>query len=306
MRFKVWLEAIRAPFFTATIIPVSLGSIVAWYDITNFSWFKFWLVMLGALLIHVGTNLANDYFDHLSGCDAANPNPTPFSGGSRIIQRRLIPPKQILCVSLVSFFIGGSIGLYLNRLYPGNTILILGVIGIFLGFFYTARPFRIGYGSLGELSVGIGFGPLIVLGSYYVQAQSLPFRVFLISIPVGILIALVLFINEFPDYVADKSVGKKTLVVTLGKRKAATLYHIMLSSVYLILIALVLWRFLPPICLIALLSLPLALKAFFVSRKNFERISELLPANASTIALHFFVGIFLCAGFLLDKLVIAR
>ncbi|MFQ5951817.1 MAG: prenyltransferase, partial [Candidatus Omnitrophota bacterium] len=195
---KLWLKAIRVPFFTATIIPVALGSIIAWHGTNNFIWMKFALAMIGALLIHAGTNLANDYFDHISGCDEANLTPTPFSGGSRVIQEGLIAPKKILYISLAAFILGGSIGLYLNYLCAGNVILILGVIGIFLGIFYTARPLRIGYGSFGELVVGIGFGPLMVLGSYYVQAQTLPLQVLLTSIPVGILIALVLFINEFP------------------------------------------------------------------------------------------------------------
>ena len=218
---KLWLRAIRAPFFTATVIPVALGSVIAWYDADNFIWMRFWLAMFGALLIHTGVNLANDYFDHLAGCDEANPTPTPFSGGSRMIQEKLIAPKKILYVSLASFVFGGAIGLYLNYLCRGNIILVLGLCGVFLGFFYTAKPFRIGYGSFGELATGFGFGPLMVLGSYYVQAERLPFKVFLISIPVGLLIALVLFINEFPDYFADKSVGKRTMVVILGKRKAA-------------------------------------------------------------------------------------
>lgn len=301
MSIKTWLKAVRIPFSTATVIPVTLGSIIAWYDTDRFIWMRFFLAMLGALFIHIGTNLANDYFDHLSGCDKANPNPTPFSGGSRVIQEGLISPKEILHVSLASFILGGAIGLYLNYLCGGKAILILGIIGIFLGFFYTAKPFRIGYGSFGELAVGIGFGPLMVLGAYYVQAQNLPFKVFVISIPVGLLIALVLFINEFPDYQADKSVGKRTLVVILGKKKAVILYQILLAAVYLAIIALVIFKFLPVASLITFLGLPLALKAFAVSKKNYDNIYELLPANASTIALHSIVGLLLCIGFILDK-----
>jgi 1,4-dihydroxy-2-naphthoate octaprenyltransferase len=301
MNFKIWLKAMRIPFATATIIPVALGSIIAWHDTDKFIWMRFWLAMLGALLIHIGTNLANDYFDHLSGCDKANPNPTPFSGGSRVIQQGLIAPKKILYVSLIGFILGSVIGLYLNYLSGKNVILILGIIGVFLGFFYTAKPFRIGYGNLGELAVGVGFGPLMVMGSYYVQAQALPFRIFLISIPIGILIALVLFINEFPDYMADKTVGKRTLVVILGKKRSVILYHSLLAVTYLAIISLMMFKFLPLSCLIALLSLPLAFRAFVISKKNFDKIYELLPANASTIGLHSIIGLLLCIGFILDK-----
>ncbi len=301
-RLNIWLGAIRIPFSTATIIPVTLGAIIAWHDTGNFLWLRFWLALCGALLIHFGTNLANDYFDHLSGCDEANPNPTPFSGGSRVIQKGLLAPKKILSASLAAFILGGLVGLYLNYLSGQNVILILGIIGIFLGFFYTARPLRIGYGSLGELAVGIGFGPLMVLGSYYVQAGGLSFKAFLASIPVGILIALVLYINEFPDYIADKTVGKRTLVVILGKRRAVILYHSLLLTVYLFIMFLVIFKFIPPASLIVFLSLPLAFKAFATSKKNFDKIYELLPANALTIGLHSIIGLLLCVGFALDKI----
>lgn len=301
MTIKHWLKAIRAPFFTATIIPVSLGSVIAWHDTGNFVWIRFWLTMAGILFIHTGTNLSNDYFDHVSGCDEANFTPTPFSGGSRVIQQGLIAPKKILYVSLASFILGGIIGIYLNALCRGNLVLILGLIGVFLGFFYTAKPFSIGYGSLGELAVGAGFGPLVVMGSYYVQREVLSPRVFFISVPIGILIALVLFINEFPDYSADKSVRKRTLVVTLEKKRAIALYHILLLSVYFIIASLVMFRFLPLMSLIVFLSAPLAVKALAVSGKNFDKIYELLPANALTIGLHSAIGLLLSVGVLLDR-----
>lgn len=302
INFKLWLRAVRAPFFTATIIPVAIGAIAAWSNISAFSWFRFWLTMLGAILIHGGTNLANDYFDHLSGCDEGNPNPTPFSGGSRVIQDGLIAPRQVLYVSLAFLSIGGAVGLYLNHLCRGNVILILGVIGIFLGFFYTAKPFRIGYCSFGELAVGIGFGPLMVLGAYFVQTQNLSFSTFLISIPIGILVALIVFINEFPDHDGDKKAGKKTMVVVLGKKRAAGVYRLFLAFTYITLIGLIILKILPLFCLIVLLTLPLALKASLLSRKNFNKVNELLPANALTIGLHLLIGLLLCAGIALDKI----
>lgn len=296
-----WLKAVRIPFFTATVVPIVLGGLLAWRDTSGFFWVRFWITLAGGLFMHAGTNLANDYFDHLSGSDEANPNPTPFSGGSRVIQEGLIPAKSILFAAITAFVLGSSIGLYLNDLSGGNVILLLGIVGVFLGVFYSARPFRIGYGSFGELAVGIGFGPLMVLGSYYVQAKALPFGIFLISIPVGILIALVLYINEFPDYTGDKAVGKRTLVVVLGKERAVILYHLLLAAAYICILLLILFKYLPNACLIVFLSLPLAIKAFNTSRKNFDKVYELLPANASTIALHALVGALLCAGIVLDK-----
>lgn len=297
----IWFKAIRVPFFTATVVPVVLGAALAWYDTSGFMWMRFWLTLIGALLIHAGTNLANDYFDHVSGSDEANPNPTPFSGGSRVIQNGLIAPGSILLAAITALVFGSGVGLYLNALSGGNVILALGVVGVFLGVFYSAKPFRVGYRSFGEIAVGIGFGPLMVLGAYYVQAKHMSLGAFLTSIPIGILIALVVFINEFPDYAGDKAAGKRTLVVILGKRRAVILYHLLLAGAYICILPLVIFKYLPAICLIVFFSLPLAVKAVMVSRKNFDKVYELLPANASTIGLHSFIGILLCAGIILDK-----
>ncbi len=302
-KLQSWLKAFRVPFFTATVIPVLLGSVAAWHDTSIFLWLNFSLTLIGALLIHAGTNLSNDYFDHISGCDEANPNPTPFSGGSRVIQDGLLSAKQILYAFITCFILAGIIGLYLNYASGGNIILILGVFGIFLAIFYSAKPFRIGYHTFGELAVGIGFGPLMVAGSYYVQAHSLPFKVFLISIPVGILITMVLYINEFPDYSGDKQSGKITMVVSLGKRKAITVYYFLLTLTYLCIILLVVSANLPWFGLLAFLTLPLALKAIFVCKNNFDKVYELLPANAATIGLHALIGILLVLSFILDKLI---
>ena len=211
--------------------------------------------------------------------------------------------RNILYAFTICFISGSIIGLYLNYITGGNVILILGAIGVFLGIFYTAKPFRIGYGSLGELAVGIGFGPLMVMGSYYVQAQALQFKTFLISIPIGILIALVLYINEFPDYEGDRSVGKRTLVVILGKKNAVILYHLLLASVYLIIIALVISRQMPKLALLSFLTIPLALRAYLISKNNFDKILELLPANAGTIGLHSLIGLLVISGYILDKLI---
>lgn len=303
-RIVVWLKAMRLPFLTATIVPVTFGSVMAWHDRGGFIWLRFWLVILGASFIHIGTNLANDYFDYLSGADQANLNPTPFSGGSRMIQNGFILPKKILYASLAAFIFGSLIGFYLNYLCGQNVILILGILGVFLGFFYSARPFAIGYKMFGELAVGIGFGPLMVMGAYFVQARNLPLSVFLISLPLGMLIALVVLINEFPDYAPDKSVEKNTLVVVLGQKKAIVIYHILLALTYGYVILLVIFKIIPLFCLIVFLSLPWVLKAFTVSQKNFERVYELLPANASTIGLHSIFGLLLCIAYALDKVLV--
>ena len=299
-----WFKALRPKFFTATLVPILLGSVIAWHESGEFNWVYFSLALLGGVFIHAGLNLANDYFDHTSGVDEINPYPTPFSGGSRVIQEGLISPYRILWGSITCFSIGAAIGLLLDFSLPGHTLLVIGLVGIFLAFFYSANPIRIGYTGFGEVSCGLGFGPIMVLGSYYVQIGGLHWQPLWASFPVGIMIALVLYINEFPDYEADKQVSKKTLVVILGKRKAVWLYLALLLLNYLFIITGVMLRIFPLPVLISLFTIPLAFRAAKVARGNFDRISELLPANAATIALHLSLGLFISGGYLLDKVMI--
>jgi len=302
-KIKIWLKEIRAPFLTASLVPVILGTAIAWNQFHAFNLLYFFLALIGVCLCHIGTNVANDYFDHTSGDDEANKTPTPFSGGSRMIQNKLLPPKHLLIGAIISFILCAIIGLYLNSVTGGKVILIIGVIGVFLGFFYTASPIRIGYRgwALGETAVGLGFGPLAVFGSYYVQTQRLDWIPALASIPVGILIALVLYINEFPDYDADKSVNKRTLPVILGKKRAAILYYIMSAVTFLWVIAGVILNIFPVWSLLSILTLPIAVKAITILHKHYSEVYPLIPANAMTIVLHLSFGILFSIGFFVSR-----
>jgi 1,4-dihydroxy-2-naphthoate octaprenyltransferase len=300
--FKIWLKAIRPQFFTATIVPILLGTVIAWHQFGNFNWLYFLLALIGGLFIHAGLDLGNDYFDHTAGVDEINRFPTPFSGGSRIIQEKLLAPKEILRGSILCFLVGITIGLYLNFVLPGNALLIIGIIGIFLAFFYTADPIRIGYTGFGEFSVGLGFGPVMVMGSYFVQTGKLTWLPFFASIPIGILITLVLYINEFPDYEADKTMNKKTLVVILGKEKAIKFYFLFLGITYLWIVFGIILKIFPLFTLIVLITLPLCFKAIKISRMNYNKVYELLPVNAATIGLHLIIGLLLSGSYIFAKL----
>jgi 1,4-dihydroxy-2-naphthoate octaprenyltransferase len=303
-RLKIWLRAIRAPFLSATIVPIGLGAAISWSEINTIYWGYFALTLTGGILIHIGVNLSNDYFDHLSRNDWNNRTPTPFSGGSRVIQNGSIKPAQILAAALISFAIGSLIGLYLNHIRPGNVILYIGLIGVFLGFFYTGLPLKIGYRGfgLGEVATGLGFGPLMVLGSYYVQNQSLSIIPFLVSVPVALLITLVLYINEFPDYEADKSVNKKTLPVMLGREGAAYLFGVLLLGAYFYTVILLILGILPAFGLITLLTLPLAIKVIKITMAYKCQARELIPANAAMVLTHLTFGVGLIITYLIDGL----
>ena len=223
-KFILWLEELRAPFCIASAMPVIIGTAIAYKHSGDFNLALAILAVLSAVSIHLGANIANDYFDHISGNDEHNDNKTPFSGGSRMIQNHLLTPKEILTGSLIFLIIGASLGIAILFITKNLFVLVLGLIGILGGFFYTAPPLKLGYRTTGEITIGFLFGILPVFGAYYIQTGTLDFVPLLPALIVSVLIFLVIFANEFPDFEADKAVNKKTLVVSLGIKKAAVLY----------------------------------------------------------------------------------
>jgi len=300
---KKWIKAIRAPFFTASAIPVLVGTALAWNMTGKFSLSKFILVLVGVPLFNAGTNLANDYYDHKTENDEINTKATPFSGGSRVIQNGVIPPKHMLIGSFLFFGLGSIIGLYLNAVSPGNLILYLGIFGLLTGFFYTATPVLIGYRGIGEFVVGLNLGTLTIIGSYYVQAHTLSWSAFWISLPIGFLVAAILYINQFPDYEADKAVNKRHLVVILGKRRAVYGYYFLIFSTYLVIAGCVIFKMVTPFVLVSFLTLPLALGAIKILKSNYDKFVELIPAQAKTIQTHLFTGLLLSLGLVIGKVV---
>jgi 1,4-dihydroxy-2-naphthoate octaprenyltransferase len=297
------LEELRAPFFTASIVPVLLGAAVAWSNTGHFEFFPFLLTLIAGVCLHAGTNVANDYFDHKSGNDEINVEfIRPFTGGSRLIQKGLLSPRTVLTEAIVLFAIGGVAGIYLT-VTKGLAILVLGIIGAFCGFFYTAPPVNIAARGIGELVVGVNFGILMTLGSYYVQVRQFSQSAFLASLPVAILIADVLYINEFPDLAADKAVGKNHMVARLGKERAVWGYLILTLAAYLSILIPVITRAVPPYCLLGLVTLPLAMKAITVAIINYSDSTKLAPANAATVLIHALTGILLAVGFILDRII---
>jgi len=298
---KKWITAIRAPFFTASVAPALVGVAVAFYEGYAVNWWHAALTLVGLLAIHGGTNLANDYFDHVTRDDWVNLTPTPFSGGSRVIQEGVISPRAIFIYSLACFAVGIACGLYLWRVTPGNVVLWLGLVGVASGSLYTAVPVTIGYRGVGELFVGLNFGPLAVVGTHYVQAGHLSPAALMASVPVGLLIAAVLYINEFPDYEADKQVKKKTLIVIFGPARARYGYIILIALTYAAVAAFVAGGGLPAWALLGLLTLPLAVKAAAVLMRNYREPYQLIPANALTIVVHLATAILLSVGLALGR-----
>lgn len=293
----LWVIKTRAPFFTATIVPILLGSLIALARTGRFDVLVFLLTMAAGICLHAGTNMANDYFDHTWGSDEVNVEfVSPFTGGSRLIQMGVVPARQILREALLFFAVGGLLGLLLAYL-RGPWVLVLGIIGALSGFFYTAPPLRLAATALGEMAVGLNFGALMTLGAYYTQTQRLGWEPVIASLPVTLLIGLVLWINEFQDMKADAQVGKRNLVVRLGRQRAAAVYSVLLALVYLSLILGVALGGVTPFALLGLLTAPVALRAYRVARQHHDHPRELTPANAATIQTHLWTGLLIALGY---------
>lgn len=301
LQLKVWIRATRAPFFQAVIVPSLLGAAIVWSRTGIFYWQYFLLATLGVIFINAGTNLANDYFDHQSRSDDINREATPFSGGSRVIQENLIAPGKIYQASLIFFGLAALIGLYL-AFVRGLVVLLIGILGALLGYFYTASPMRIGYRGWGEFVVGLNCGPLVVAGAYYVQAQTLSLEALFISIPVGLLIAAVLYINEFPDYTCDKAAGKDTLIVKVGRERARKGFYFLLMGAYVCIILGAILRIVPWTVLLSLLTFPLAWKAMKIAHSNYANTQGIIPAMSSTVTIHLTAGLLLSFGYVIAKI----
>lgn len=227
-----WLVITRAPFLTAALTPVVIGVVWAAY-VANVDVNALYATLagLGVLLLHLASNVMNDYYDVKSGTDAANTAYfVQYSGGSRAVEMRLIDLAGTKRVGLTLMGMALAIGLYLTWAV-GLGVLWLGLSGLAIGYFYTAPPLRlVARRGLGELSIGLAFGPLITLGMAYVCTGEYLLEAFLVGIPAGLLTANILLINQVPDAAGDAVTGKNHLVVTFGARAAVGIYGVILAA----------------------------------------------------------------------------
>jgi 1,4-dihydroxy-2-naphthoate octaprenyltransferase len=290
-RWALFVNATRLPFLTASVISVLVGTAIAWREgALNLG--TFLLTFFGTALFHIGANVINDYFDHRSGADEANLTPTPFSGGSRLIQRGLFTSRQTLNLALIIYILGALMGFGLIYLV-GWQVLLFGLAGFLVGYIYTAPPFRLVHRGIGEIAVGLGFGPIIVLGSYWVQTQRISLEAILASIPIGLLVAAILYINEVPDRMWDERAGKRTLVVRLSRSAVLSGYLMIVGSAYLTVLLGVALGWMAPASLLAFLTIPMARSAYRTLRRHDAFPYRLIPANATTIFIHLLFGMLL-------------
>ena len=301
MNIEKFLRITRMPFVSVTIIAVLVGVVAAWSTSGQLNLVNAFLTFLGVILLHLGVNMINDYYDWKSGNDNVFKKPSPFSGGSRVIQEKIVKPKEMKTYALASFALGCLIGIYLV-LQIDLVILWLGISGFILGYFYSADPIRFSHRGLGEFAIAISWA-LVVIGSFYVQTQTIPVGIVAAGSSIGLLVALVVWINEFSDMKADKEVGKDTLVVRLGLTKSVIGYKIIVALAYLIILAGAVLGYLPITVGLVLLSLPITWNASKTLSKGYKKMPQLIQAQATTIQLQSVFGILLIAGYLLNMFI---
>ena len=209
-KFQSWILASRPRTLPAALVPVMVGSALAIYQGIFFPAYSI-IALLCSILIQIGTNFTNDLYDHLKGSDTKE-----RKGPLRVLASGLISVKEMKWGIFLVFFTAFLLGLYL--VYSvGLVILWIGILSIIAGLAYTAGPFPLAYNGLGDLFVFIFFGIVGTVGTYYLHAQQFTFLAFLISLPVGALITNILIVNNYRDIEEDKTAGKNTLAVLLGK-----------------------------------------------------------------------------------------
>jgi 1,4-dihydroxy-2-naphthoate octaprenyltransferase len=293
--------ATRLPFLSATLVPVLLGIAAAVYD-RHFSPGLAVLTLIAAMSVHLGLNVANDIFDTLSGADETNYTPTKYSGGSRVLQYGLVTMRQMVLIAAVCYAVAIAIGLLLVAL-TGWGLLWIGVAGVLISIFYTAPPLQLVHRGLGELCVALGFGPIMVMGAYYVQTGDYALRPLILSIPVALLVMLILYANEIPDRFADDRAGKRTLVVRMKPEAVINGYIISVAATYLVVVAGVALRILPWPTLISLATVPIAWRVLKGLRAHYDSPYQLMPYLGKNVTLHLYTGLLLVAGTLLGILV---
>jgi 1,4-dihydroxy-2-naphthoate octaprenyltransferase len=223
---RIWVMAARIRTLPAAVAPVLVGTSLA-LGAGHFKALAFVAALLGAIFIQVGTNLSNDYSDARRGADTED-----RLGPVRVTAGGLVPPRQVLVATYVTFGLAVLCGVYLVYV-AGWELIAVGAASILAGVLYTGGPRPYGYEGLGEVFVFLFFGIVAVAGSYYVQTRALPWQAFVCAVPVGLLASAILVVNNVRDVDTDRRAGKRTLAVRLGRERTRNLYAAMLALAFL-------------------------------------------------------------------------
>ena len=306
--FLLWLAQIRANFLLLAALLVAIGLAVSYkyqQPEVSFNWLNAVLIMVGVVSAHISVNLFNEYSDFKTEIDF-NTKRTPFSGGSGILTQGLISPAKVLRVAVATLILSLAIGIYFTIISHWS-ILVISLFGAFTIVYYTKFLTRY---LLGEFFAGVTLGSLVVIGTYLAMNVTpgtglkglIPGGVALISIPPGILTSLLLFLNEFPDAEADKKGGRKHLVIKFGYKASAFIYTGGMIATFGTIVLLPLLGYASWWLYIALLPLPLALKASISAFKFNGDLNIFIPALMSNVITVLTTDLLIAVGIVLDKI----
>ena len=279
MNLKTWFMETRPSFLLLTPIAFSVGLASAYLE-GSFHAPRALLGLIGVLLAHISINVINDYFDYKSGLDLKT-KPTPFSGGSGMLPSGVLEAKDVYRFAMGSLIVGSIIGVYFV-LTTGWMLLPLIAVAAISIYFYTPVFSRL---YVGEIITGLNFGPLMVLGGYFIMTGYYGVKPLSVGIIPGILVGTLLFLNEFPDVEADKAVGRRNVVILLGLAQASKIYAVLIASAYIWVFASIILGLMPPTTLVTYLTLPLALKAVKGVLTDHDDVGRLIPAMGANVML---------------------
>ncbi len=290
---KIWI---------ASTVPMLVGSALAFGLTGSFNLYWFAVALIGIYCIEIGKNAVNEVVDYQSGVDryVTPEQRTPFSGGKKTIVDGLLTVAEARSIAIATLAAGAIIGLYI-AFSREPLVLWVGLLGLFFAAFYSLPPLKFSYRGLGEMAVGFTFGPLITSGAYLVQAHTLSPLVILTSLPIGFLIANVLWINQYPDYEADRKGKKLNGVVRLGKKQGVKVFAALFAAAYLSLIALFIASG-NPFWLLPFLTLGMAKRAVSVAREYHDYLPRQVEANARTIQTYQLSGAAMVFAALLSRI----
>jgi len=267
---------------------------MAW-DTGSFNPLTAVLTLIGALGLHASVNMLNDYFDFRSGLDLAT-TPTPFSGGSRVLPAKALSPNSVLYAGILTLGVGLGIGSYFIFSFAFDPVLI--AILVLASLSVVGYSSVISHFGLGEFAAGMSFGPLLVFGTYYLQTRTIVLAPILVGTSLGILVAGILYINEFPDTTADQRAGRRHLVILWGKDKAASRFRVLIFSAYAIIAVGIAAGVISPIALVSFLTIPKAWSATSILARNYDKVTELIPGMAATVMATLLTGLLLFLGYI--------
>lgn len=294
MILSVWFRVIRVRFLLASVIAVSVGLAIAWHQNLTIDPLDAILTFCGVLALHASVDLLNDYWDYKRGIDTATKR-TKMSGGTGVLPEGLLQPSSVYRAGIGFLIAGSVIGSYFV-FTDGIIIAVILGFAILSIYFYSTKIVDSG---LAEFFVALK-GTMIVIGAFFIQSNQVTLESVLGGIVVGVLSSLVLFVASFPDHDADKSKGRKTLVIAVGKEKATCLFWVFPLISYSIIIVGVFIGVFPYLSLITLTSVPLMIKSGFGLKRNFNSVDELLPSMSSTLLFSRVTGALFVLSFLPD------